>query len=135
MYGALELPAICDQLWFSIRMMKTVWMAPLPAEESVQLMGAVWVTPPPAPEMVIEYVPLAAVPGLSVSVLLPLATLAGLKLADAPEGRPLTLSATALENPPLGAMVTVSVAAALPVELTVPLTSVNEKSGVPVLPA
>src|SRR5215471_1915671 len=37
MYGAYRLPLICDQLWLSIRMIKTVWMFGLVAAWSAVL--------------------------------------------------------------------------------------------------
>ena len=68
---------------------------------------AVWVTPPPVPVTVTLDVPVAAVlEAVSVSVLLPLAREVGLKLAVTPLGNGLAVSATLLENPPVGVTVT-----------------------------
>ena len=79
--------------------------------------------------------PPAAVPGVTVSVEEPLppATLAGLNAAEAPEGTPVTLSATALEKPLIGETETLAAAPALPEELTEPGLTEIEKSGVATL--
>ena len=71
----------------------------------VQVTVALCVIPPLVPVTVTEYVPGVAVPADSVSVEVPPeATLAGLKLLEAPVGRPLAVSATVPANPPLPAI-------------------------------
>ena len=67
--------------------------------------------PPPVPVTVTVVAPAAAaLEAVKVSVLVPVASEVGLKLAVTPLGKPLTLNATLLVNPPLGVRVTVLVA-------------------------
>src|ERR1700722_9658542 len=74
---------------------------------TVSPIGVVWVTPPPVPVTVTFDVPVAAVlEAVSVSVLLPLLSVVGLKPAVTPLGNALAVSATLLENPPVGVTVT-----------------------------
>jgi hypothetical protein len=66
---------------------------------TVRLIVAVRVRPPPVPVTVSGYVPaVGAAPAVSVNVV-PVAELAGEKLAVTPAGRPVTAKATTLENP------------------------------------
>src|SRR5207248_4197234 len=94
----------------------------------VQLTTAVCELVPLVPVTVTLYVPAAALPAPSESVELPPApALAGLRLAAAPEGAPLALSATTPENPftPVMEMVLAAVA-----PLTEAGLAASEKSGV-----
>lgn len=71
----------------------------------VHVIVALCVIPPLVPVTVTVYVPAAAVPADSVSVEVPPdATLAELKLLEAPAGTPLAVSATVPANPPLPAI-------------------------------
>jgi len=69
------------------------------------------VIPPPVPVTVTVMAPAAALlEAVKVSVLVPEVSEVGLRLAVTPVGKPLTLNATLLVNPPLGVTVTVLVA-------------------------
>ncbi len=86
-------------------------LPPPPPPAMVQLTAALCASVPLVPATVRLYVPAAADPAVRLSVELPpAATLAGLKLADAPAGKPEAASVTLPANPPLPATEMVLVA-------------------------